>query len=492
MGIYHPSLFQVNTRVWLTELSSKLGKRATLDDIPDSELDNFAWRGFDWIWMLSVWQTGEAAKKISRSHAEWLHEFQETLPDLTEEDIGGSGFAIKAYEVPDALGGNAALARLRKRLSDRGMKLMLDFVPNHMALDHPWLTSNPDYFVDGNEEAVAKAPKNFVRLKSGQNEVIKAYGRDPYFEGWPDTLQLNYANPACYEAMAQELEKIASRCDGVRCDMAMLLLPDVFQRTWGQRPADFWPQATRRVREKHPGFLFMAEVYWDLEWTLQQQGFDYTYDKKLYDRLKDGHAIPVREHLMASPDFQNKSARFLENHDEPRIAATMITPQLKASAIITYFCPGLRFFHQGQLEGYRKRISPHLIRGPKESVDQILSSFYEKVLQILKEKTFRSGDWRLLECKAASAGSSFNNFIAALWRGQGGRLFLIAVNFSPVQSQCLVALPELGLVNQSCTFRDLLSDAKYTYPGNDMISHGLYLDEPGWKIYVFEILVDNT
>ena len=86
--------------------------------------------------------------------------------------------------------------------------------------------------------------------------------------------------------MARELERIATMCDGVRCDMAMLILPDVFERTWGRRPEPFWPRTIERVRKAAPSFLFMAEVYWDLEWELQQQGFNYTYDKRLYDRLR--------------------------------------------------------------------------------------------------------------------------------------------------------------------------------------------------------------
>ena len=129
-------------------------------------------------------------------------------------------------------------------------------------------------------------------------------------------------NPATQEAMIAELVKIAGQCDGVRCDMAMLVLPEVFERTWGLRAQLFWPRRPRACASRRPGFCFMAEVYWDLEWTLQQQGFDYAYDKRLYDRLRDGHARPVREHFHAGLDYQNKLARFLENHDEPRAAAT--------------------------------------------------------------------------------------------------------------------------------------------------------------------------
>ena len=308
----YPSLCQINTRVWLTELRQKLGRPATLDDIPDAELDHLARMGFDWVWFLSVWQTGPAGQRVSRSNPEWQREFKETLPDLRQEDIAGSGFAITGYTVHELLGGDAALARLRERLRERNLRLMLDFVPNHTGLDHPWVEDHPDYYIHGNELDLARAPRNYTRISRKQGDLLLAYGRDPYFPGWPDTIQLNYGNPATQEAMIGELIKIANQCDGLRCDMAMLVLPEVFERTWGIHPQPFWPEATRQVREHVPHFCFMAEVYWDLEWTLQQQGFNYTYDKRLYDRLRDGHARPVREHFLADSAYQNKLARFLE------------------------------------------------------------------------------------------------------------------------------------------------------------------------------------
>ncbi|MBX7104905.1 MAG: hypothetical protein K1X57_12540, partial [Gemmataceae bacterium] len=175
----NPTLYQINTRVWLTALSKGLGRRATLDDIPDTELDRLAGLGFDWVWLLSVWQTGDAARAISRANPEWLAEFRHTLPDLTEDDIGGSGFAITGYTVHSELGGDAALARVRERLRARGLRLMLDFVPNHMAPDHPWVKSHPDYFVPGTEKDLAGAPAGFARVGG----AIFAHGRDPYFPG---------------------------------------------------------------------------------------------------------------------------------------------------------------------------------------------------------------------------------------------------------------------------------------------------------------------
>ncbi len=486
--IVHPSLYQINTRVWLTALSETLGRPARLDDIPDAELDRLAGMGFDWVWFLSVWQTGAAGRRISRENPEFLKEFRDTLPDLREQDIGGSGFAINAYAVPAELGGDAALARLRQRLAQRGLKLMLDFVPNHMALDHPWVEDHPDYFVAGKEELLAREPKNYIRVKRKNGDSVLAHGRDPYFPGWPDTLQLDYSNPATQEAMRRELEKIAGQCDGVRCDMAMLALPEVFERTWGRRPLSFWPLTIRRVRERAPDFCFMAEVYWDLEWTLQQAGFDYTYDKRLYDRLREGHARPVREHLHAALDYQFKLARFLENHDEPRAAATFDPIVHRAAAVITYFIPGLRFFHQGQFEGRKKRISPHLIRAPRETPDKKLQDFYGRLLEVLREPTVKSGEWQWLPCQPAWDGNgSWDSFTAHAWRGSGGERMLIAVNYAPHQSQCYIKLPFPEIKNRSVRLADSLSSACYTREGNALLERGLYLDLPPWSYHVFKV-----
>jgi glycosidase len=484
----HPSLYQINTRVWLTRLSESLGRRATLDDVPDAELDRVAGMGFDWVWFLSVWQTGPAAQQVSRSNAGWRKEFQETLPDLREEDIAGSGFAIQSYSVHRDLGGAEALARLRSRLQQRGLRLMLDFVPNHMAPDHPWRDEHPDYFVRGSEADLARAPQNYCRVQTKNGPLVLAYGRDPYFDGWPDTLQLDYGNPDLQQAMIGELERIAGQCDGLRCDMAMLVLPDVFERTWGTRAELFWPRATQAVRGKHPDFRFMAEVYWDLEWTMQQQGFDYAYDKRLYDRLREGRARPVREHLQAGLDYQNKLARFLENHDEPRAAETFPPDVHEAAAIITFLSPGLRFFHQGQFEGRRKRISPHLVRAPEEPVDSRLEKFYERLLDVLRQPVMRTGQWQLLECVPAWEGNgTWDCFIAWSWQGGDGQRRIVAVNYAGNQSQCWVRIPFADLAGRRVQVADRMGSARYERDGDELASRGLYLDLAAWGYHVFEV-----
>ena len=510
-AVRDPLLFQVNTRVRLHLLGEELGRPATLDDIPDVEIGRLADSGFDLAYFLGVWKTGVAGLAVSRSRPEWREEFLQTLPDLRDDDICGSCFAITGYEVSERLGGDEALVRLRDRLHRRGLKLILDFVPNHTALDHPWVRDHPEYYVPGSTGDLAREPQNYYRVPGAEvgggaaggalggvvgdqagaeagDPLILAYGRDPHFPGWPDALQLNYGEPAVQEAMLAELERVAGLCDGVRCDMAMLVMPDVFQWTWSIPAQPFWPKAIAKIKEKHPGFLFLAEVYWDLEWALQQQGFDYTYDKRLYDRLREGDAGAALGHLRADGVFQQKSARFLENHDEPRAAATFAPETHRAAAVVTFLCPGLRFFHQGQLEGARLRLPVHLCRAPAEPVDVALHEFYDRLLACIAAPAIRQGTWSLLECRPAWDGNlTRGSFIAYAWQGDGDQRALVVVNYSSIPGQCFVPLPFEGLEGRRWFLKDLLGDAAYYREGDDLARGGLYVDMPAWGRHVFAL-----
>jgi alpha amylase-like protein len=484
----HPSLFEINTRVWLRRLSRDAGRPMTLADIDDATLDDIARRGFDWVWLLSVWRTGAASRAVSRGNAAWRAEFEAVLPDLRDDDICGSGFAIDGYVVDPALGGPGALAGLRSRLAERGLRLMLDFVPNHTALDHPWVAHRPDFYVEGDEQALGAAPGNYWRCSTVLGERILAHGRDPNFPGWPDTLQLDYANPGLQTAQKAELLAIAGQCDGVRCDMAMLLLPEIFQRTWGRSPAPFWPAAIAAVRQAHPGFTFLAEAYWDLEWELQQQGFDYCYDKRLYDRLRDGNADGVRAHLAAGLDYQDRLARFLENHDEPRAAATFAWPRHQAAAVISYLSPGLRFFHQGQLEGARIHVPVHLCRGPVESPDPAVVAFYGSLLSTIRSGGLRDGAWSPIAPQQAWDGNpTWRDFVACAWREEGAADHVIVVNYSDHQAQCRLRLPFAGLAPGRWRLVDALGSEVYERDGGELTEPGLYIDLGAWRYNVFRL-----
>jgi Alpha amylase, catalytic domain len=492
-----PLLYQINTRVLLQERGMALGRPATLDDFTDSFLDDIAAKGFEWVWFLGVWQTGRAGRDLSRSDPKLRAGYKQTLPDLREDDICGSPFAIASYKTNTDFGGDAALAKLRERLAKRGLRLLLDFVPNHTALDHPWVSAHPEYYVHGTEDELARQPQNYIRMNVGGRRVILAHGRDPYFDGWADTLQLNYRHAGFREAQLAQLVAVSERCDGVRCDMAMLVQLQIFRKTWGDialpvdgsppRDAPFWPEAIAAVRRQRPDFMLVAEVYWDMEWELQQVGFHYTYDKRLYDRLRAGAATAVRGHLTAETTFQDRSLRFLENHDEPRAAETFPPAVHKAAAVITFTSRGLRFFYEGQLEGRKAHVSMHLGRRPAEPVDEELRAFYDRLLQALKHPETHEGDWKLCACRPAWEGNGTNDqFIVASWQADERRLLSI-VNYGGFRGQCYVTINMSGLAGRNFMLVDLLGPVEYRRSGDELASRGLYLDLPPWGYHLLEL-----
>jgi hypothetical protein len=517
----YPSLYEISTRIWLGELSRELGRPATFDDVPDRVLDDFAAAGFDWIWFMGAWQTGPVGRNVSSQLPR--EQFQALLPDFTGQDVAGSPFAVESYVVHSDFGGNEALLRLRMRLRQRGIRLLLDFVGNHTALDHPWTVEHPEYYIQGSEADLAQWPNNYCRLDTSAGPRILAHGRDPYFPGWTDTLQLNYRHAGLRQAMIGQLANIAGLCDGVRCDMAMLLLPEVFTRTWrdhatpadGSAPADqsFWPEAIASIHRRWPDFIFVAEVYWDLELELQHEGFNYTYDKRLYDWLRSQDAGAVRAHLWEDLDFQRKSVRFLENHDEPRAAAVFPPDVHRAAAVLTYLVPGMRFFQEGQLEGRRQRASVRLRRRQPEPVEPSIREFYGRLLECLHRPEVRDGRWQFLECHIAWPGNwTWERFIAFTWqertpprapmalprtmatanaaqRGPGhGHRLIVAVNYGSCTAQCYVKLPLPELHCRHWLLRDVMGTAEYDRDGTEMSQKGLYLELPAWGYHVFEVV----
>jgi hypothetical protein len=194
--------------------------------------------------------------------------------------------------------------------------------------------------------------------------------------------------------------------------------------------------------------------------------------------------------LYAGLDFQDKMARFLENHDEPRAAAAFPAGQHQAAAVITFLSPGLRFFHQGQFTGSRKRISPHLVRGPIEPADQSLEEFYDRMLAVLRRPVVRDGRWQLLDCRPAWDGNWTSDcFVAAAWQGAGDERLVVIVNYAPNQSQCLVSMPFAGLGGRTCRLLDQIEPGvAYDRHGDDLCGRGLYVDMAPWQASVFAVL----
>ncbi|MFD4474810.1 MULTISPECIES: alpha-amylase [unclassified Streptomyces] len=478
-----PVVYEVNTRVWLRESV----KAATLADVPADLWDEITPPGTDAVWLMGVWERSPAGRAIALADPSLRTAFESALPGASEQDIAGSPYCIRNYTVDEALGGPEGLAVARSELAARGVGLLLDYVPNHVAPDGPWATEHPEYFVQGDAEDARRDPAGF--LDTGK--AVLARGRDPYFPPWPDVVQLNAFAPELRRATADTLTEIGRQCDGVRCDMAMLLMNDVFTRTWGSRvgpvpDTDFWPEVIEAVHRTHPRMIFAAEAYWDLEWPLQQQGFDFCYDKRLYDRILHENAASVRAHLGADEGYQRRLLRFLENHDEPRAALTLAPDKERAAAVLVATLPGATLWHEGQFTGRRVHLPVFLDRRPDEAPDLALRTFHERLLAAVHSSGMRSGSWQLLAAHGWSDNDSADGLIASSLTGPAGR-FLTVVNLSGRQAQARIPLnwPELGAGSWALT--GLMDDSHYERSGADLLGSGLYVDLPPWGNHLLSV-----
>jgi hypothetical protein len=437
----HPVVYEINTWIWLKELSQAVGRRVTLATVPQGELRRLAHLGFDAVWLMGVWQRSPASNAIARNHPDLQAEYHLALEDFDPAvDVVGSPYAVYDYKVDPALGGDQELAVLRERLAQLGLNLILDFGPNHLAVDHAWLEEYPERFVHATPERLETNPGDY--FQAGDHTL--AHGRDPFFPGWTDTVQLDYRRADTRRAMIEIVRSLAARCDGLRCDMAMLVTQEVFARTWGgefDSPAEFWPQTIAEVQDAYPGFLFMGEVYWDLEYELQQQGFDYTYDKRLYDRLVAGQCKLVREHIeLASYDYQRHLVRFIENHDEERALVALGHGCSRAAAVLALTLPGLRLVHDGQMEGRRIKLPVQLGRRSAEIPEPGLSEFYRRLLGAMKEPVFHEGAWEVLEPQPVAAENATHQKILAHAWTLGDQQRAIIVNMGREPAQCFLPL----------------------------------------------------
>ena len=483
----HPVIYEINTWVWLCELSREYKMPVNLAMVPEQEWDALASYGFDAVWFMGVWERSPAGIEISMRNTGLLEDFKRALPDFAAEDNVGSPYCVRRYVVDKHLGGPEGLAAARKALAQRSIRLILDFVPNHVAPDHPWVFEHPEYFIRGDKKELERDAASF--LETGRN--VFACGRDPYFPAWPDVLQLNAFQPGLRAAVIETISEIAEQCDGIRCDMAMLLLNNIFERTWGARAGekpvdDYWKTVIPAIKEKHREFRFIAEAYWDLEFELQQQGFDFCYDKKLYDRKEHADPESVRQHLIADFSYQEKMVRFIENHDEPRAAATFEPGKGRAAAVAILTLMGAKLLHEGQFEGRKVRLPVFLGRRPAEPVDHDLVAFYERLLKATNRDVFRNGDWRLCERSGWPDNQSCQNLLAWCWAKNDER-YLIVIDFRQESAQARVHVPWDELRGKKWRLNDVLSGESYDRNGSEMRDAGLYVELGPWKCHVFQV-----
>ena len=487
----HPHLIEINAAVLLRRLADRYRRPLTLLTIPDEEWRALARPGFDLVWLMGVWQRSPAARQQALLNGSLRRAFARWVPGWTPADVTGSPYAIHGYELDPRLGAHGDLAALRAKLNRLGLRLIVDFVPNHLAVDHSWTRSHPEWFVQGGERDTLTHPDWFFPL-GGR---YLAHGRDPYFPPWHDTVQVNFFSDGMRRALIDELVRIAGLADGVRVDMAMLGLNDVFERTWGtlvrdERPrTEFWAEAISAVRSAHPDFLLLGEVYWGMEGRLQALGFDFTYDKTLFDRLR-GNAGDVRGHLQADAAYRQRCAHFTENHDEERSVVTLGTERALAAGIVMSTLPGLRFYYDGQLEGKRVHLPVQIAREPEEPADPTVKAFYERLLGIVAAAPYHDGDWQLLPlCRAADGNETFNDLLAWLWR-YFREWKLVVVNYSDHPAQGWLGLPALPAPARQVRFQDELNDALYVRDAEELAAKGLFVDLGPYRAHMLGAVID--
>ncbi len=372
-------IYEINTLNWLNELSIKHGKKINLNNIPDNEIKDIQDLGFNAVWLMGVWQRSPKALEINKNDPIFMSEVNTLLPKDRLAHLVGSAYSIKDYSLNPVLGVWQDLLDFKKLLNERNIKLILDFVPNHVALDHVWTKKYPEYFIKATDEVAASQSNNFTNIE-GHNYAL---GRDPHYEPWVDVVQLNAFSENLRHEAASVLKNISSVADGVRCDMAMLFLNQIFSSTWGKLAGDipnteYWQSVISEVREVCPELIFIAEAYWHSGEKLVSLGFNYVYDKDFYDCLWSENYDFLRLYLSRPLSEQHSSLRFIENHDEPRAASHVFKVHRMAAAILVT-TPGAHLFYHGQLSGKKIKMPVQLSMDSKENKNKKVSSFYREL-----------------------------------------------------------------------------------------------------------------
>lgn len=482
----NPSIYEINTRLFLREKNLKW-----ILDIPHTFWEDLKGKGFDYVWMMGVWDTcGSIIEKCCFSEG-LTYAYNRALKDWQKEDVIGSPYAVNKYIPHKDIGTMQDLRALRDLLHTFDMGLILDFVPNHFSADSELIKEHPEYFVRVKKEEYESDPHTFFESSVMPGNYF-AHGRDPFFPAWTDTVQVNFRSTGLRTFYLETLSGLSEVCDGVRCDMAMLALNNVFRNTWGmllpeeeEPEEEFWRGLITGVRRNTPNFLFIAEAYWDLEWELQQLGFSFTYDKRLLDRLRDAGAEKVRDHLKAEESYQIRSLRFLENHDEDRAMAALGKEKSSAAAVIISTVQGMRFYHDGQFQGKRIRVPVQLGREPKEQVVESVEAFYNKLLAITSDKLFKDGRWKMRECSPVSPhDDSCTNLMAWTWTLENKHA-LVVVNYSDRVSVCRIRLPLDDSTAELFDLTDVLNNTTYKRVKDEVINTGLFIELRPYQSHIF-------
>ncbi|MBP5286410.1 MAG: hypothetical protein J6Z08_00750 [Elusimicrobiales bacterium] len=491
----NPHIIGINTRLWLKMLREKYNlPEMTLSAIPDEEWLRLKKQGFDIVWLMGVWQPSPESERISRQDPALLKAVKELPPGFGPEALGSSPYSIYLYYLNPDLGFEWELKDTREKLNSMGMKLMLDIVSNHTSKDAPYVKEHPECFIQGTEQDYKEHPDWFFETEKDGKKLYIAYGRDPNFPAWKDTAQLNYFNKDTHREMLEALMRIAGSADCVRCDMVMLSLNDIQEKVWGKMlrqqgytvpQSEFWADAIKTVKAKYPDFVFLAEVYWGLEWRLQEMGFDYTYDKITYDRLLSSSPQEIYGHLRAEKLYQKRSARFIDNHHEKPSLEVFGREKALAAATVFSTVRGLRLYMDNQISGSYSKAPLQMIDMYERRLDSGVAAFYERLLKINNHPAFHGGEWSLLHVEKVDNDNHSNTNILAWKWAQFRTVKLVIINYSPNSSSGIVDF-KLKPTGPKTSVKEELSDSVFEF-APESLAGGIKLDMAPWQKFIFTV-----
>ena len=417
-------LIAKNTLVWLWQLSAEYGREIQrLDEIPETELARLEKRGFTGLWLIGVWQRSAASQRIKQL--------------CGNPEAAASAYSLASYAIAPELGGEEALATLKRRAAKYGIHLGCDMVPNHFGLDSEWVLQHPerflqvpeppfraytfagpdlsldpdvglfleDHYFDRTDAAVV-----FKRLDRETGEATYIYhGNDGTSTPWNDTAQLDYSIAEVRAAVLETILDVARRFPIIRFDAAMTLARRHVRRLWfpppgsggaipsrsehglteeefdAQMPEEFWREVVDRVGEEAPETLLLAEAFWLMEsYFVRTLGMHRVYNSAFMVMLRDernaDYRTVLKNVLAFDPEILKRYVNFMSNPDE-RTAVEQFGAGDKAFGVTTLMVtlPGLPMFGHGQVEGYRERYGMEYARAYREEIpDPWISARHER------------------------------------------------------------------------------------------------------------------
>ena len=424
--------------VWLDQLTKQYGYPITrLDQIPDAELDRLRDEGFTGLWLIGLWERSKASKRIKQI--------------CGNPEAAASAYSLYDYNIAQNIGGWDALADLRQRCWQRGIRLASDMVPNHTGMDGDWVMNRPDLFIQRrdcpfphytfNGENLSQDPRTsiyledhyyskndcsvvFKRVDNQTGDVRYIYhGNDGTGLPWNDTAQIDFLNPAAREAVMQEILHVAKNFPIIRFDAAMVLAKKSIRRLWYPEPGhggdiatrsetglstqqfndaipnEFWREVVDRVAQECPDTLLLAEAFWMMEgYFVRTLGMHRVYNSAFMNMLKkeenQKYRDTIKNTITFDPQVLKRYVNFMNNPDE-ETAIAQFGDGDKYFGVCTLMItmPGLPMFGHGQIEGFTEKYGMEYTKAYKDEKPSqyLVDRHWHDIFPLMKKRYLFSG-----------------------------------------------------------------------------------------------------